>query len=168
MRTKCALCNGGGRQIVDSIETRCIRCHGAGEVFIDENTPPAPSTRNVTYVDSPKEPRITPEQVDEAHELLKQYRRALQGFEVMMQDQEKLAGSIDLSVSGKVFPLSWREALTKPLRALAVQQELKLRTRLEAIGVAIEAPDWVKSISGEERWKLMQLAELMGKPFNEA
>lgn len=167
MRAKCALCNGAGKLVDKGQADNCTRCYGTGEVFIDENTPPAPSTLNVTYVDSPKEPHMTPEQVEEAHGLLKQYRRHLESFSRLMGDPQNIAEDMDLCVGGRVFPATWREAISLPVQALVVQQEMKYRQRLHALGVDVEAPDWVNSISGEERWVLAELAKLMGKPFGE-
>lgn len=164
MRTKCALCDGAGKLTDKGQADNCTRCYGTGEAFVDENTPPVP---RVTYVDSPKQPHMTPDQVEEAHELLKQYRKHCEGFERIMLHRDDLSNRITLCIEGRTFPASWCEAISKPIVALAVQQELKLRQRLHAIGVEVDAPDWANEISGEERWVMSELAKLMGKPFGE-
>lgn len=157
----CENCSGSGFEIgIGGLED-CPDCDGSGlfvyEVKEPKKPEPAPSATE------PKPKMLTPEQVREAAELLELHTSFVEQLNVAFAAETVAA----FTVGRKRYPSSWCDVLLLPIKALHVQQELKVRRRLAKLNVEVYPPIVLSELTIQEYKALEEMAKLLGKPFDE-
>lgn len=158
----CENCSGSGFEIgIGGLED-CPDCGGSGTFEYDVKEAPK-KPEPIASATEPKPKMLTPEQVREAAELLELHTSFVKQLNEVFAAKTVAAFTVDQNR----YPASWCDVLLLPIKALHVQQELKVRRRLAKLNVEVYPPIVLSQLTIQDYEALEEMAKLLGKPFDE-